>query len=118
MVPMAGLMAFSRVYLGVHYPSDAIAGLILGAGYAAFGLWTLNAFWRWAGPKWFPEWWRLVPSIIVREDVHLKFPPRDTTGGSNAIRSLSRGRASYSMTPSHFERVPEALAAKVISAAA
>jgi elongation factor G len=27
-------------------------------------------------------------------------------GYSNAVRSLSSGRASYSMTPSHFEQVP------------
>jgi membrane-associated phospholipid phosphatase len=81
MVPMAGLMAFSRVYLGVHYPSDAIAGLILGAGYAAFGLWTLNAIWQWAGPKWFPDWSRLVPCLVVREDVHFAIP---SSAGLNA----------------------------------
>ena len=32
---------------------------------------------------------------------------------ANTIRSLSRGRASYSMTPSHFERVPDSLATKI-----
>jgi len=30
-------------------------------------------------------------------------------GYANAIRSLSRGRAAYSMTPSHFEQVPETM---------
>ena len=28
-------------------------------------------------------------------------------GYATAIRSLSKGRSSYSMTPSHFEQVPE-----------
>ncbi|MET9430507.1 MULTISPECIES: phosphatase PAP2 family protein [unclassified Streptomyces] len=30
-VPMALLMAFSRVFVGVHYPHDVAAGLVLGA---------------------------------------------------------------------------------------
>ncbi|MGI5197217.1 phosphatase PAP2 family protein [Streptomyces sp. CA-288835] len=29
--PMALLMAFSRVFVGVHYPHDTVAGLVLGA---------------------------------------------------------------------------------------
>lgn len=34
-VPMAVLMAFSRVFVGVHYPHDVAAGLLLGALVAA-----------------------------------------------------------------------------------
>jgi elongation factor G len=49
---------------------------------------------------------------IVQLKAHV--PLSELWGYANAIRSLSRGRASYSMTPSHFERVPEALMAKVI----
>ena len=34
MLPLALTVAFSRVYNGVHYPSDVLVGAILGAGYA------------------------------------------------------------------------------------
>lgn len=32
---LAAVVAVSRVYVGVHYPSDAVAGLLLGRGVAA-----------------------------------------------------------------------------------
>ena len=34
---LAGAVAFSRVYTGVHFPSDVVAGVALGAGVAALG---------------------------------------------------------------------------------
>jgi undecaprenyl-diphosphatase len=35
-VLVALVVAWSRVYLGVHYPSDVVAGLVLGGGWALF----------------------------------------------------------------------------------
>jgi len=55
MLPLASLVAFSRVYVGAHYPSDVLAGAFLGAGYAAAGLLVLNFLWVKVGPKWFPR---------------------------------------------------------------
>jgi len=67
LLPAATAVAFSRVYCGVHYPSDVVAGAILGAGYAAAGVWAADGLWRWAGPRWFPLWWRSLPSLVRPE---------------------------------------------------
>jgi membrane-associated phospholipid phosphatase len=64
MLPLACLVSFSRVYNGVHYPSDVLAGAILGAGYAVAGMWAFESLWRFAGQKWFPLWWEKLPSLV------------------------------------------------------
>jgi 4-amino-4-deoxy-L-arabinose transferase-like glycosyltransferase/membrane-associated phospholipid phosphatase len=64
MVPLAALVSLSRIYNGVHYPSDVLVGAILGAGYAAGGVWTLDAIWQWAGQRWFPIWHTKLPSLM------------------------------------------------------
>ncbi len=38
-------------------------------------------------------------------------------GYATAIRSLSKGRASYSMEPFHFEQVPTSIAATILESA-
>jgi membrane-associated phospholipid phosphatase len=64
MLPMAMVVGFSRIYNGVHYPSDVLAGFILGAGYAACGVWTIDALWQRFGRKLFPLWWVNLPSLL------------------------------------------------------
>jgi elongation factor G len=41
-------------------------------------------------------------------------PLAELFGYATAIRSLSRGRASYSMEPSHFEKVPKQVQDKIV----
>ena len=65
MLPLALLVSFSRVYNGVHYPGDVLAGAILGAGAAIATVWALNKVWQVAGRKWFPLWWEAFPSVLA-----------------------------------------------------
>jgi elongation factor G len=47
---------------------------------------------------------------VINADV----PLAEMFGYSTAIRSLSKGRSSYTMEPSHFEQVPENVKAAVL----
>jgi len=64
MAPAAATIAFSRIYDGVHYPSDVLAGAILGAGCAGAAVWYANNLWRRIGQTWFPLWWQNMPSVL------------------------------------------------------
>lgn len=74
MLPLAVTVSFSRIYNGVHYPGDVLAGAILGAGYAAAVIFAIHSAWQWAGPKWFPIWWTEMPSLILPEFRSDHFP--------------------------------------------
>ena len=63
MVPLALAVAYSRIYNGVHYPSDVLVGLLLGATYAFSGVITLNALWNSVGKKLFPVWRGRLPNL-------------------------------------------------------
>lgn len=64
LLPLAGAVSFSRVYNGVHYPSDVLAGAILGAGTGFAVVFALNTAWRYVGRRWFPLWYESLPSLV------------------------------------------------------
>ena len=49
---LAILIAFSRLYLYVHYPTDVIASVFLGTFFGILGTWIVNRLWdKFAGKK-------------------------------------------------------------------
>jgi elongation factor G len=58
-----------------------------------------------------------IESIETRGNltiIHANVPLAELFGYATAIRSLSKGRSSYSMEPSHFEQVPANLVAAIL----
>ena len=49
--------------------------------------------------------------------LYAEVPLAEMFGYATAIRSLSKGRASYSMEPSHFEQVPNSILATILDSA-
>ncbi|GAA5123405.1 elongation factor G [Luteolibacter yonseiensis] len=47
--------------------------------------------------------------------IHAAVPLKTMFGYSTAVRTLSSGRASYAMTPSHFEQVPTNIVEEIVS---
>lgn len=78
MLPLAVAVGFSRIYNGVHFPSDVLVGSILGLGLGAATVWTSDALWNWVAPKWFALWQQKLPSLM--EPGHSKMAAAQTTG--------------------------------------
>ncbi len=55
----AGLIAMSRVWVGVHYPSDIAAGAVIGALFA----FLLKKLWEWVG--------RVAPVVAIAPEIEL-----------------------------------------------
>lgn len=66
---LAALVAFSRIYNGVHYPGDVTAGAVLGAGYAVALVVLLQMLWNVAGKKYFPKAFARLPNLLQPESI-------------------------------------------------
>lgn len=91
MLPLAVTVALSRVYNGVHYPSDIFAGAVLGMGYSAAVIWGAAALWEWMGRRWFPLWFQQMPSLL---NVAVSPAPPDA---DRAVKNAQWLRLSYAL---------------------
>ena len=60
----AAVVAYSRIYVGSHWPLDVLVSCFLGAGIALFVVSGLGAAWRRWGGRWFPSWHAGHPSLL------------------------------------------------------
>ena len=62
---VTAMIAYSRIYLGAHWPSDVIATLFLAVGETLLILAALETIWRWAVRRWLPEIFARHPGLAV-----------------------------------------------------
>lgn len=72
--PIAFGVGLSRIYNGVHFPGDVLAGFLIGVGFGALFLWSADRLWRLAAPRLCPGIARRIESLLRPDD-----QPRATT---------------------------------------
>ncbi|MCA1658172.1 MAG: phosphatase PAP2 family protein, partial [Verrucomicrobiaceae bacterium] len=61
---VAAAVAYSRIYLGAHWPSDVVATTFMAAGVALLFAALVEFLWRKVAPRWAPRLFARHPRLI------------------------------------------------------
>lgn len=61
----ATLVAYSRIYVGSHWPLDVAVSCLIGAGIGILTATAMEALWRRKGQQWLPRWHETHPSLLT-----------------------------------------------------
>jgi undecaprenyl-diphosphatase len=60
----AGIVSYSRIYCGSHWPSDVVVSIVLGIGFSLILAWIANLIYQRLASKWLPKLYRNHPSLF------------------------------------------------------
>jgi undecaprenyl-diphosphatase len=60
----AGIVSYSRIYCGSHWPSDVVVSIVLGIGFSLILAWIANLIYQRLASKWFPKLYRNHPFLF------------------------------------------------------
>ena len=60
----AGIVSYSRVYCGSHWPSDVLVSIVLGVGFSLLLASIANLVYQRLASKWFPTLYRSQGSLF------------------------------------------------------